>query len=116
MRVALGWLAELIDVPPADALAERLTTAGIEIESIERTGPDLSQVIVGHVVAREKRRRRAGGAARDRVRRAQRRRGAARPRRARRSPAARRIAHQEVEDSRRRLERDDLLRARARPR
>jgi phenylalanyl-tRNA synthetase beta chain len=54
MRVALGWLAEFVDVPPAEALAERLTTAGIEIESIERTGPDLSAVRVGRVVAREK--------------------------------------------------------------
>jgi len=54
MRVALGWLAELIDVPPVDALAERLTTAGIEIEGIERVGPDLSGLRIGHVVAREK--------------------------------------------------------------
>ncbi len=54
MRVALGWLAEYIDVPPVDALAERLTTAGIEIESVERTGPDLSGVRVGYVVSREK--------------------------------------------------------------
>jgi phenylalanyl-tRNA synthetase beta chain len=54
MRVALSWLAEWIDVPPVDALCERLTTAGIEIESVERTGPDLSGVRVGHVVARER--------------------------------------------------------------
>ncbi len=54
MRVALGWLSEWIDLPAVDALAERLTTAGIEIESIERTGPDLSGIRVGHVIAREK--------------------------------------------------------------
>jgi phenylalanyl-tRNA synthetase beta chain len=54
MRVALGWLAEWIDVPPLEALVERLTLAGIEIERIERTGPDLSAIRVGHVVAREK--------------------------------------------------------------
>ncbi|MFI5318062.1 MAG: phenylalanine--tRNA ligase subunit beta [Myxococcota bacterium] len=54
MRVALGWLAEFVDVPAVDALAERLTTAGIEIEGIERTGPDLSAIRVGHVLAREK--------------------------------------------------------------
>ena len=54
MRVALGWLSEWIDLPAVDLLAERLTTAGIEIESIERTGPDLSSIRVGHVIAREK--------------------------------------------------------------
>ena len=54
MRVALRWLGEFIDVPPVESLAERLTTAGIEIESIEHTGPDLSGVRVGHVVSREK--------------------------------------------------------------
>ena len=54
MRVALGWLSEFVPVPPVDALAERLTTAGIEIEGIERTGPDLSGVRVGHVLEREK--------------------------------------------------------------
>jgi phenylalanyl-tRNA synthetase beta chain len=54
MRVALGWLAEYVDVPAVDVLADRLTTAGIEIEGIERTGPDLSGVRVGHVVSREK--------------------------------------------------------------
>ncbi len=54
MRVALGWLSEWIEFPALDELAERLTTAGIEIENIERTGPDLSGIRVGHVVAREK--------------------------------------------------------------
>ena len=54
MRVALGWLAEFVDVPPVEALAERLTTAGIEIEGIERTGPDLSEIRVGLVISREK--------------------------------------------------------------
>ena len=54
MRVALGWLAELIAVPALDALVDRLTTAGIEVERIERSGPDLSAIRIGHVVAREK--------------------------------------------------------------
>jgi phenylalanyl-tRNA synthetase beta chain len=54
MRVALGWLAEYVKLPAPEALVERLTTAGIEIEGIERTGPDLSGVRVGHVVSREK--------------------------------------------------------------
>ncbi|MBM4384109.1 MAG: phenylalanine--tRNA ligase subunit beta [Deltaproteobacteria bacterium] len=54
MRVAVSWLEEWIGLPPVEALCERLTTAGIEIEGVERTGPDLSGVRVGHVVAREK--------------------------------------------------------------
>jgi phenylalanyl-tRNA synthetase beta chain len=54
MRVPLGWLAEFIAVPELDTLVERLTVAGIEIERVERTGPDLSGIRIGHVVAREK--------------------------------------------------------------
>lgn len=53
MRVALGWLSEWIDVPPQAQLEERLTLAGIEIEGVERCGPDLAGVVVGHVVSRE---------------------------------------------------------------
>ncbi|HEU4427257.1 MAG TPA: phenylalanine--tRNA ligase subunit beta, partial [Myxococcota bacterium] len=54
MRVPLGWLAEFIAVPALDELAPRLTVAGIEIERVERTGPDLSAIRIGHVVGREK--------------------------------------------------------------
>ncbi|HKE11081.1 MAG TPA: phenylalanine--tRNA ligase subunit beta [Myxococcota bacterium] len=50
MRVPLGWLAEWTSVrPPAAALAERLTLAGLAVDSIERVGPDLSGVRVGLV-------------------------------------------------------------------
>jgi phenylalanyl-tRNA synthetase beta chain len=50
MRVPLGWLAEWISVaPPAAALAERLTLAGLAVDSIERIGPELSGVRVGLV-------------------------------------------------------------------
>jgi phenylalanyl-tRNA synthetase beta chain len=53
MRVALGWLGEWIDLPSSqEELEERLTFAGIEIEGVERLGPDLSAVRVGHVVER----------------------------------------------------------------
>jgi len=52
MRVPLGWLAEWNSVaPPAAALAERLTLAGLAVDSIERVGPDLSTVRVGLVRA-----------------------------------------------------------------
>jgi phenylalanyl-tRNA synthetase beta chain len=50
MRVPLCWLAEWIDLPPVAELAERLTMAGLEVDSIERTGPDLSAFRVGFVV------------------------------------------------------------------
>jgi phenylalanyl-tRNA synthetase beta chain len=53
MRVPLGWLAEWIDLPSSlDALVDRLTAAGLEVEEILRTGPDLSGVRVGHVLER----------------------------------------------------------------
>ncbi len=50
MRVPLGWLSEWIDLPERpEELAERLTFAGLEIESIERSGADLSALRVGQV-------------------------------------------------------------------
>jgi phenylalanyl-tRNA synthetase beta chain len=52
MRVPLRWLAEFVDVPAADAIAAALTQGGLEVESIERIGPDLSGVRVGHVLER----------------------------------------------------------------
>jgi phenylalanyl-tRNA synthetase beta chain len=53
MKVGLDWLSEWVDVPASlDDLVERLTFAGLEIEGIERTGPDLRDVRVGHVLER----------------------------------------------------------------
>jgi phenylalanyl-tRNA synthetase beta chain len=53
MKVPLGWLAEWIDLPASvEELVDRLTAAGLEVEEILRTGPDLSGVIVGHVLER----------------------------------------------------------------
>jgi phenylalanyl-tRNA synthetase beta chain len=50
MRVPLSWLAEWNSVlPAATELAERLTLAGLAVDSIERVGPDLSGVRVGWV-------------------------------------------------------------------
>ncbi len=55
MRVPLRWLAEWIDVPaPAKELAERLTSSGLEVDSVISIGPDLSGLRVGFVLAREK--------------------------------------------------------------
>lgn len=51
MLVPLDWLAEWVDLPQREQdLLDRLTFAGLEIEDVERTGPDLSGVLVGHVV------------------------------------------------------------------
>jgi len=53
VRVPLGWLAEWIDLPPSvDALVDRLTAAGLEVEQILRTGPDLSGLTIGQVLER----------------------------------------------------------------
>jgi len=52
MRVPLRWLAEWIALPETPALVARLTQGGLEIESAERIGPDLSGVRVGRVVER----------------------------------------------------------------
>jgi phenylalanyl-tRNA synthetase beta chain len=53
MKVPLGWLAEWTLLPASvDALVERLTAAGLEVEDVLRTGPDLSGVTVGLVLER----------------------------------------------------------------
>jgi phenylalanyl-tRNA synthetase beta chain len=52
MRVPLGWLREWLPLPGTTELAERLTASGFEVEAIERTGPDLSRLRVGHVLER----------------------------------------------------------------
>jgi len=52
MRVPRAWLAEFVDAPDAAAIAAALTRGGLEVESIERLGPDLSQLRVGLVVER----------------------------------------------------------------
>ena len=51
MKVSLDWLAEWVDLPSSlEDLQERLTLGGLEIEGVERSGPDLSQIRVGSVV------------------------------------------------------------------
>jgi phenylalanyl-tRNA synthetase beta chain len=49
MRVLLDWLAEWIELPGDEELAERLNLGGFEDAEIEASGPDLSAVVVGHV-------------------------------------------------------------------
>jgi phenylalanyl-tRNA synthetase beta chain len=51
MRVPLSWLADHVDVEvPAATLAEKLTFAGIEIETIHRVGDDLAGILTARVL------------------------------------------------------------------
>ena len=51
MRVPLSWLADHVDVDvPAATLAEQLTFAGIEIETIHRVGDDLAGILTARVL------------------------------------------------------------------
>ncbi len=55
MRVPLEWLKEFVDVDiPAEALADRLTMRGLEVEGLERIDPLFSDVIVGEIIDVEK--------------------------------------------------------------
>lgn len=55
MKISLNWLKEYvhIDCSPEE-LADTLTTLGLEIESMERPGGDITGVFVGQIVAIEK--------------------------------------------------------------
>ncbi|MDP3711898.1 MAG: phenylalanine--tRNA ligase subunit beta [Mycobacteriales bacterium] len=52
MRVPLSWLRELVPglTAPVEQVAERLVAAGLEVETIDRLGHDISGVVVGRVV------------------------------------------------------------------
>jgi phenylalanyl-tRNA synthetase beta chain len=52
MKVSFNWLRELVELRPgvtADSVAEKLTLAGLEVESIERRGRDVRGVVVAEV-------------------------------------------------------------------
>lgn len=51
MKLSLHWLREWVDAPLTDAaLAEQLTLAGLEVESIDRAAPPLTEVIAARLV------------------------------------------------------------------
>ncbi len=51
MKVTWNWLREFVDLDvPVLQLAERLTMAGLEVESIEETGRDLAGVVCAEIV------------------------------------------------------------------
>lgn len=55
MKVSLNWLREWLDIgSDVPALAHSLTMAGLEIEGIERAGPQLSGIVVGEILSVEK--------------------------------------------------------------
>ena len=51
MRVPLGWLLDYVDIRlDPEALAERLTLLGMEVQSIERRGDEWRSVVVGELL------------------------------------------------------------------
>ena len=55
MKVPYSWLTDWIEVPwSPEALGERLTMAGLELESIEPAAPQFSGVIVAEIVSAER--------------------------------------------------------------
>lgn len=51
MKVTLNWLREFVDFDlPVSQLAERLTMAGLEVESIEETGRELAGIVCAELV------------------------------------------------------------------
>ena len=55
MKISFNWLRELVELPPgvmADQVAQRLTLAGLEVESIERRGRDVRGVVVAQVLGK----------------------------------------------------------------
>ncbi|MGC8633564.1 MAG: phenylalanine--tRNA ligase subunit beta [Candidatus Limnocylindrales bacterium] len=54
MRVPLSWLRDYVDFDlPPEALAERLTLLGMEVQAVERRGDDWQRVVVGELLSVE---------------------------------------------------------------
>jgi phenylalanyl-tRNA synthetase beta chain len=54
MRLSLNWLADFVDLTvEAQALADRLTMAGLEVEGVEAVTSEFSGVVVGKVLSVE---------------------------------------------------------------
>ena len=56
MLVSLNWLAEYVDIQGEDPieLAEKITRSGIEVDGIDMRAQDMKNIVVGHVVSKEK--------------------------------------------------------------
>ena len=55
MKVPLSWLREYVDLPAVTAheVADKLTAAGLKLESISSHGHDVQNVVVGEVLVIE---------------------------------------------------------------
>ncbi|MER5643813.1 phenylalanine--tRNA ligase subunit beta [Streptosporangium sp. NPDC002524] len=55
MKVPLSWLREYVDLPAVTAheIAEKLTAAGLKLESVISYGHDIKNVVVGEVISIE---------------------------------------------------------------
>ncbi|MGW2196883.1 phenylalanine--tRNA ligase subunit beta [Streptosporangium sp. NPDC001682] len=55
MKVSLSWLREYVDLPAVTAheIAEKLTAAGLKLESVISYGHDIKNVVVGEVLSIE---------------------------------------------------------------
>ncbi|HEU4382361.1 MAG TPA: phenylalanine--tRNA ligase subunit beta, partial [Anaeromyxobacteraceae bacterium] len=51
MRISLRWLAEYVDLPAPEELAQRLTAVGLEVEAVERVGGELEGVVAARILA-----------------------------------------------------------------
>lgn len=52
MKISVNWLRDYAALPPStEELAERLTHAGLEVESIAEHGADFPNVVVGQILA-----------------------------------------------------------------
>src|SRR5947199_649779 len=52
MKFSVNWLGEFVDLPAnVDTLAELLTLAGVEIESIDQRGANIDKVVVSQITA-----------------------------------------------------------------
>ena len=55
MKISVGWLRDLVATKlDADAIAQRLTEVGLEVEGIERPGEALRGVVVARIAASER--------------------------------------------------------------
>lgn len=56
MLVSLKWLSQYVDISSLEAnvLAEKITRAGIEVDAVIDRSQGMSNVVVGHVVSKEK--------------------------------------------------------------
>ena len=56
MLVSLKWLSQYVDISAleANALAEKITRAGIEVDAVIDRASGMTNVVVGHVVSKEK--------------------------------------------------------------